>query len=342
MKRCALRAVAVLAFFSIACADARGRDGAAQRSPVIGGEVSDDADDAVVRVVARQPEPYVDLACSGVLVAPNVLVTALHCVAVFDANASFGCRPDGTLVASSRGGWIGEALDPGLIEVSFGTRLPIKVDARGVRVLGTGSTAVCIDDIAFVVLDTALPSAGLPVRVQRPVVAGESMTVIGFGQSAMPGVVRARRAGVPVLVVGPDDTSSGVGVAAPRTFIVGDGPCAGDNGAPALSDESGAVTGVFAFNFSGECERSGTRGWFTKLAPFANLQRDAFELAGQQPQEEGVTALAAPSAETAGCALSGANDGAASMRALTIGCAARALAWLRRRQRRQSRAARRS
>jgi hypothetical protein len=297
---------ALLGAFAAACGDAGGMaDGnATSRSEaVFGGELSGPEDDAVVRVVARQPKPYYPMSCTGTLLAPNLLVTALHCVAVFDALGRFECRSNGSLEPSLGGGWIGEPVEPELIDVYFGPTLPPVAAAHGLSVFGVSSTSVCLDDIAFVVLDTALPSRGLPVRIEPRVQKGETMTVIGYGLNETPEVDRARRSGVPVLDVGPDDTSTGLGTAAPRTFILGDGGCVGDNGAPALSDETGAVTGVFAFPIGGECtEQSGARGWFTQLAPYTRLLESAFELAGAEPRTD-AQASAAPATRSSGCAL---------------------------------------
>jgi hypothetical protein len=299
---------------AVGCADAPDTGSSSLSEAVVGAEASGDSDDFVVRVTSHETKPLDDVTCSGTLLAPNLLVTALTCVTVFEALGAFSCESDGNLQAGDDAGWIGETLEPGRVEVSAGTALPPVVVAHGTRVLGTGSTVACIDNIAFVVLDTDLPVRKIPVRVARPVVRGELMTVIGYGQTDIPDVPRARRSGVPVLDVGPDDTSGGAGTAAPRTFIVGEGPCPGDNGAPALSDETGAVTGVFASNFGGNCLLGGTRGWFTKLSPYAALLRRAFEEAGQEPLLEGESPSGAPARARAhaSCALGAGSDAPAS------------------------------
>jgi hypothetical protein len=302
MFTAALRCVALAALVA-ACADGQTTSFGVEQQAVVGGTASGPGDDAVVRFVSRRPAPYSNFECAGVLLAPNVMLTALHCVAVFDGPAPFGCQADGTLDPRWSGGWIGETLDPATIEVTFGNEISNAVDARGVLVLGSGSTAACLDDIAFVLLDTDLPSRGLAVRTDRPVVEGELMTIVGFGQNGLSDVPRARRSGVPVVDVGPDDTSDGIGTAAPRTFVVGDGPCRGDDAAPALSDDTGAVTGVLAFVFGGDCEQTGTGAWFTKVAPFTTLLADAFEAAGGEPSKEASGARVPVAQRASGCAL---------------------------------------
>lgn len=257
-----------------------GGGGASVSLAVAGGEISGPADDFVVQIRSDQPEPYDDATCSGTLVAPNLVLTALHCVTVFDTNAAYGCEPDGSATPSGAG-WIGEPLDPASVEVYFGTELPLTVSAHGSAILGSHATFACVDDIAFVVLDTALPAGGVALRNERAVVRGESLTVIGYGVNDLEGdVARTRRSGVTVLDVGPDDTSDGTGNLPARNFIVGDGPTTGDNGGPALSDETGAVIGVFRQSIRGTGVRSGSHGAFVELMPLMSLAGRAFEAAG--------------------------------------------------------------
>ncbi|HEY3500203.1 MAG TPA: trypsin-like serine protease [Polyangiaceae bacterium] len=305
---------------------------------VSGGEISGAVDDFVVRLRVDQPDPYEDVSCSGVLLAPNLVLTALHCVAVYDGPDEFWCRPDGSLGPGPTGGWIGETVDPGGIDVIFGTELASGVAARGTSVLGSGSTVVCVDDLAFVVLDTALPVGKIPVRLEQPVVRGERMTVIGYGQNDWRDTPRARRSDIAVLDVGPDDTADGAGTIAPRTFVLDGGPCDGDSGGPALSDESGAVAGVFSYNFAGDCTQPGTRASFAKLAPLASLLERAFEAAGQTPRIEGrEEAPVAPARSRSGCTL-----GAGERDPARVGLMGGALAVLLVRRRRAVRYARRS
>jgi hypothetical protein len=309
VNRCIRLLGAACGVLATACAAAPELSPSSLREAVAGGEVSGPDDDFVVRVNGRETKPLDGVSCTGALLAPNLLVTALNCVAVFDAGARFSCESDGNLVRGSVGGWIGETLPPESIEVSVGTTSPPVVMAHGTSVLGTGSTVACIDNIAFVVLDTDLPARTVPIRIERPVVPGELMTVIGYGQSESTDTPRRRRSGVPVLDVGPDDTSGSPAPVAPRTFMLGDGPCPGDTGGPTLSDETGAVTGVFAFNFSGTCPLPGMRASVMKLSPYASLLLRAFDEAGQMPLLEGeLPARAAAGGKAkASCALAAGN-----------------------------------
>lgn len=280
---------------------------------VVGGEISGPEDDFVVKIQADEPEPYDDFVCSGTLVAPNLLLTALHCVSVFSTRA-YGCRADGS-AAPSGAGWIGEPLDPANVAVYFGTQVPFKeAAAHGIEILGTHSTFACVDDVAFVVLDTALPAGGVALRNERPVVKGEGLTVIGYGPNEFPETARARRSGVSVVEVGPDDTSEGLGTLPPRTFVVDDGPCGGDEGAPALSEATGAVVGVFRQPLPGDCREPGAHGAFVEVAPLTELAARAFEAAGAELRFE--SSAPTPPPRRAGCALATVSDPASAAPAL--------------------------
>jgi len=293
---------------------------------IVGGEDSGPEDDFVVQIFPDEPEPYTDFACSGALVAPNVVLTALHCVSVFDGDR-YGCQPDGSTDPSGAG-WIGEPLEPANVAVRFGTEAQLTFAAHGLEIFGSHSTFACVDDIAFVVLDTALPARGVALRNERPVVKGESLTVIGYGQSEVVDARRRRRPGVTVIDVGPDDQSEGLGTLPARNFLVDDGPCGGDEGAPALSEETGAVVGVFRQTVSGNCLRAGSYGGFVQVAPLIGLARQAFEAAGAKLRLE--TPSPAPLEPRTSCTLApGDNTPATAAPALGV----LALLLLRRRMR---------
>jgi hypothetical protein len=272
------------------------------RDVILGGEPSGAEDDVVVEVYnAFVPSP-----CSGVLIAPNVVATALHCVAYHNAVDPFACTSEGKLAPPDfGGGWIGEPYSASDIFVFYGTT----VEAEGVpvpvrEVFGTGSTTVCKDDIAFLVLVEDTPFLGAPIRVQRPIEAGEKVTVIGYdGSHETPDTLRARRAGVEVLEVGPDDTTSGYGTVAPRAFVVGEGLCPGDEGGPAISEDTGAVVGTFSRLISGNACEPGAANQFTKLAPYRALVQRAFESAGRAPNAEPASPSESSRGSDASCAI---------------------------------------
>lgn len=256
----------------------------ASRSAIVNGEPSDEQDDAVVKVIV----PSEQALCSGTLVAPNLVVTALHCVATYNAFGVFSCDTKGVLVTSSPpDGELGAPVAAEGIEVHLGATPDSVADAYGKRVFGSGSQVICRNDIAFVVLDRDLDAPLAPLRRQQATVRNEVMRVVGYGQTEMPvSIGRHRRDGVLVTAVAPVGTTPGSGNAAPNTFVLGPGACQGDSGGPALDAETGALTGVYSLSAGISCEYEQIRNVYTNVAAFSSLVDRAFEFAGHTPIPE--------------------------------------------------------
>ena len=112
------------------------------------------------------------------------------------------------------------------------------------------------------------------------------MRLVGYGLSDVGFGVRRSLDGMPVLAVGASEFLPDGRGAPPRTFAVGRGPCGGDSGGPALSSHD-AVTGVFSFSTPADCAVDGVHNFYTQLAPFASLAREAFAAADAEPWLEG-------------------------------------------------------
>jgi hypothetical protein len=276
--------ILTLGLLSGACTvPVEGSDATARsRAAILGGQASGEEDDAVVQIFTAFGPP-----CTGALIAPNVVATALHCVADFDPSLPYTCTSEGKLATPDfGGGWVGEPYQPFDIYVSGGAGVESD-PALATEVISTGSATVCRDDIAFVILNDDMPFPWLPIRLHRPVKEGEKVTVVGYsGSTEIPEIRRARRSGVEVLAVGPDDTTAGYGTVAPRAFVVDEGLCAGDEGAPAISEQTGALIGTFSRFLSGNACEVGATHQFTKLAPYVDLVERAFEIAGRDPNVE--------------------------------------------------------
>lgn len=277
----ALALVAALAGFG--CGD-QGFDGAqaTQRAAIVGGKLSSATDDAVVLLSAQ------GTGCTGTLIAPTVVLTALHCVAEYDPRFRFNCEPDGTLAPGATLGQLGPTLDPAGVTVRVGVTLEGE-RVRAKAIYGTGSTDACHDDLAVVVLEKAPDIGDAPlvsVRFGRPTVKGEAAKILGYGDveqtQTQPG--RQVRASIKVLGAGgPDADTPGDRGVLPKTVTIGEGPCHGDSGGPLFSLETGAQIGVYSLLQQSTCTGVSARNTYTQVAPFEALIREALESEGFEP-----------------------------------------------------------
>lgn len=233
---------ALFAIGLVACSTgvAPGEDTGDSRQAVIGGIPSTTDQDAVVLLVGP------GYACSGTLVAPNLVLTARHCVSNF-ADEGILCDKDGTLVEGPQftddvpADKIGIYTGVMALRVAYNNESP---NANGTQVIHAPGNILCNSDLAFVVLDRALGPVA-PMRLTAPTV-NEPLTLVGFGDVDNTGVVsfiRQQRTQT-VLSVGPVtlDAKSMEGLG-DSEFAVGESVCSGDSGGPMLSAK-GEVVGV--------------------------------------------------------------------------------------------------
>lgn len=253
--------------------------------PVVNGQSSDDASEDGVVYILSSPPGFSPSFCSGTLIAPNLVATALHCV-TYTELGFFSCAADGTVEPVNPGdGNVGALAPPDRVEIFVGAQLPAEPSAVAARLLGTGSTQICRNDLAFIVLDRNLDAPVAPVRLSGEVRRNESVRVAGYGETEVSGATTSRhtRAGVRIVDVGPTTDGEPTGTAAPRTFVVNEGPCHGDSGGPAFSEETGALLGVYSLAAGPSCTGVGIRNVYTSLLPFSQLALQAFEAAGAEP-----------------------------------------------------------
>src|SRR5882757_8999022 len=98
--------------------------------------------------------------CSGALVAPNLVVTARHCVSRA-VTATPSCDARGR---SHNGDHLAEDVDPASIAIYTGAHVRPDVDvpvARAVRTLHPTGQVLCDADVAFLVLDRPIQNAAV-------------------------------------------------------------------------------------------------------------------------------------------------------------------------------------
>jgi MYXO-CTERM domain-containing protein len=262
--------------------------------------------------------------CTGTMVAPNLVLTARHCVSETDRGAL--CKVDGTPYA---GGDVGDDYDPADLLVYTGKLAIQGLDdeeyaaARGKRIFVEDASTLCDRDVAFVLLDRPVDVPVAPLRLEGGARRGESLTAVGWGltESGRQPNKRMRRDGVKVAAIGPlvldEPTRIGLGRS---EFVVREATCSGDSGGPAFA-ATGAVVGVVSRGGNGReptsnraegCIGDDVIGYYTHLANKTSLVERAFAASGYAPREEGAEPgkrKGSTCSEDAECASSACIDG---------------------------------
>jgi len=259
-------------------------------SAIVGGSPSPSSQDDVVLLLTEITDTqgtYVEN-CTATLVAPNLILTARHCISP-TPSGTFVCNADGS--ATGAAGTYGPDALPLNSLVFVGPNAPAAFNPSTAQAHGTtyfhdSATAVCNADVALVEITPPITTAPIaPLALADTVTQGESVTVVGWGatEDADLPSSRVQRAGVTVVMVGPGATTSG-GALGDREFIASESVCSGDSGGPAF-DSSGALVGVVsrgpvntALPFGQGC--IGTQHTFMKTASFQDLITTAFTAAG--------------------------------------------------------------
>ena len=214
------------------------------RSPLAGGSIDPDTT-AVYAVQITAPNT---LLCSAVLVAPNLLLTARHCVST-----------NGKQTVTCGEAPLGELIDPAHLVISNtlafldDPSLPAaSLEVNRIEVPPGGSDT-CGFDLAALLLEENTASAPLPLRPDPAPNAGEPYRAIGYGTMTTD---LGSRAGVRLTLdeqrvhcvatdCGPEVTEN--------EFVGSDGNCTGDSGGPAVDGQS-RVFGI-ASRSSEHCKR---------------------------------------------------------------------------------------
>lgn len=278
---------------------------------IYNGYESGPEDDGVVKVTNVDANGVMNT-CSGALVAPNVVLTARHCVSNLVNKELFTCTDAGELSADSKGGRFGTLIDPSKLTIYVGAAFKEPVAALGAKVFATQTPTICRNDLAAIVLDREINGVPLlAIRTDRGNERGEVLRVAGYGETEESTLgVRRAKDGLVINKVGSSTFLPDGDAIPPRTFLtLGPALCIGDSGGPALTND-GAVTGIYS-QLVGACSSATARQYFTQVAPFtAEVLTPAFELAGYQPIPEGTTPTAGD-AGAAGTSSGGGDEGGA-------------------------------
>jgi hypothetical protein len=265
---------------------------------IFGGAQDNDAKAAAGVVALRVGTDGDYELCSGALLAPNVVLTARHCVAK-SLTTSVSCDENGE---STNGKHVDGNLKPSAISVYTGANPRFSEDGQAVgkTIISRDSSTLCDEDIALVVLDKEITDVEpLAVRIgaKAAVIAGETVKSVGYGQNdkKMPLGTRLRKDNVAVLAMGRGISDSKTALGR-HEFEVGMSICEGDSGGPALSEETGAIIGVVSRG--GNCNDDYGH-IYTATSDFKDLFDKAFQAAGGAPiveegQPEGTQTAAHP------------------------------------------------
>jgi len=238
-----------------------------------------------------------------VLVAPNLVATARHCVAVLTEGGSFSCTPSGELASGSTSGQLFADNTPSNVgvftsdQVLSGAVYSGFPAAVGTQIFSTESPSVCRDDLAFVVLNQAVPGvAPIPIRLTASTLVGEPVSVSGYGltgDAGGPSALRVRD-DAQIVGIGPTIAMTLTQPAPVRSIRIGPGTvtCNGDSGGPIVSNVTGALIGLVSLGlqaspdgpFCVATDTSETTG--PLLADYDALTMQAFAAAGAVPTVE--------------------------------------------------------
>lgn len=305
------RKIAALAFLAVTYAGCA-YDGAAEGEQqhvgrsiqaIVNGTASGSARDSVV-VLARfegAPEGRVRSGlCTATLVAPDLVVTARHCVSAVDSTTA--CDTSGNPVS---GAMLRGDRDPKDLAIFVGQngKTPNLNDERGAVARGKAlvvddATTVCNRDLAFVVLSNRIYAPVAPIRLGAPA-NDEPLMAVGWGvdEKGDTPPTRMERSGLSILGSGPmlDPNNATYGIGDAELFV-SEAACAGDSGSPLLA-KSGAVLGVASragngqpkdpFNLASTCVGPNAHAVYSQLVGMKNLVERAFAAVGEKPWLEG-------------------------------------------------------
>jgi hypothetical protein len=216
-----------------ACSTAAGEQSSRQRQAIAGGTADVSHQDVFLLVRESQNSGAL---CTATLIAPNLLLTARHCVSQGASSDHVTCGDSTLGLPYPASAFFATNDAQPRNDSPFFKAVDVRVPGQGVDTCGY--------DVALIILAQSVPATlstpAIP-RIDREVMPGEIYTAVGYGEDAS-GASNSTRMERQGLSIACEPGSCGGGVES--TEFLGDtGICSGDSGGPAL-DADGKVVGV--------------------------------------------------------------------------------------------------
>lgn len=234
---------------------------------IVHGAADRDRHPAVVALVATDASGTA--LCTGTLIAPDLVLTARHCVSHL-ASEEVNCPPTGAQVGANRA--------PSTISVILGPNVDKgEVAAKGLEIITPPGNTLCDQDIALLRLDHPIADVEpLEITRESKETLGGTILSIGFGRTRSAGKAGTRRfrTGVPIV----SSTST--------EFVVGESTCQGDSGGPAIDEETGSILGVVSRGGM-SCAGKDAQNVYTRVDAFLSMIDDALHVSSGDSADAG-------------------------------------------------------
>jgi V8-like Glu-specific endopeptidase len=258
------------------------------------GEVSADQTEVVKGVPDHGEYPAViaidigeSALCTGALIAPDIVLTARHCVSKTSESVSCPAAQGDKQITGNRGA--------STLKILVGDDIASsKERAKGVELFVPKGNELCDEDIALVRLDKPIDDVE-PLEVRSTGIAkGDHVIAVGFGKNGDTGTAGTKLVRQHVKVL---ETTA-------FEFTVGEATCQGDSGGPALDENTGEIVGVVSRG-GPACDGTGAHNIYTRADAFSKLIDEALAKSkgtGKKPTKDAGKSTKKPGSDLgAGC-----------------------------------------